>query len=55
MLNPDIRAELEQDQAFLVEALPPLWWGLYKNCIEEGFTNTDALSLVETFIMSQNQ
>ena len=50
MLNPKDEAEMAQGRAFLVENLPPLWWGLYFKCTEEGFTPNQAMDLVKEYI-----
>jgi hypothetical protein len=46
MLDDKKNSEFEQNRSVLVEMLPPLWRGLYLGCINEGFTEEDAMRLV---------
>lgn len=41
---------LEQSFAFVGERLPAIWRLLYSNCIKEGFSETQALEIVKTYI-----
>ncbi len=43
-------AALDQAGALLGDTLPPLWRRLYVGCLSEGFTEQQAMSLVETYI-----
>jgi hypothetical protein len=43
-------SEMEQSGEFLIQNLPPLWWGLYHNCMERGFTSDQAFELVKQYI-----
>jgi hypothetical protein len=52
MLDDKERAEFDQAQATLVETFPPLWRGLYRNCMEVGFSEEEAMELVKTYILS---
>ena len=52
MLDDKTRALLDQARAGLEETFPSLWHGLYSRCVEEGFTEEQALQLVRTYIMS---
>ena len=52
MLDEKMRAQLDQSSALLAEMLPPLWWGLYRACVDEGFTESQALELVKTYLSS---
>lgn len=55
MLDPAKRAEVEQGLAMLVEALPPIWWGLFNGCKEQGFTEAQAMQCLTVFIANQNK
>lgn len=50
MLNPEEIAKLDQAKAYIVEALPPLWYGLYFQCVEQGFSDDQAMQCVLAFI-----
>jgi hypothetical protein len=52
MLNDKMRSELEQNQALMIELWPPLWRQLYEALLEKKFTETQALELVKTYILS---
>ncbi len=52
MLDPKVAAETAQSIAAVSEMFPPMWWGLYKGNLDQGFTESQSLSLVKTFIMS---
>lgn len=52
MLDDKVKAKLDQSSALLAEMLPPLWWGIYKACVDEGFTESQALELVKTYLSS---
>ena len=43
-------AELDQGMQLIVDTFPALWWRLYERSVTEGFTATEALSIVETYI-----
>ncbi len=45
-------AALDQAGALLGDTLPPLWRRLYLGCVGEGFTEQQAMSLVETYIIA---
>jgi hypothetical protein len=47
-----ILSDMEQSGEFLKQNLPPLWWGIYKNCIESGFTEEQSFALVKQYIHS---
>lgn len=55
MIDDKLRAEIEHNKAFIIEVLPNTWWGLYSNCIEEGFSEEQALELIKEYIMSKGQ
>jgi len=50
MIDDKTRAEIDQATAALVEMLPPACWGLYCGNVKEGFTEAQAMRLVETYI-----
>jgi len=52
VLDDKVKAKLDQSSALLAEMLPPLWWGIYKACVDEGFTESQALELVKTYLSS---
>jgi hypothetical protein len=45
-------SEMEQSSEFLIQNLPPLWWGMYQNCLKTGFTEEHAMLLVRQYIHS---
>lgn len=55
MLNPRENAELEQSRALLMENFPPLWWGLFDNCVKQGFTRQEALELIKAYIIMKEK
>lgn len=44
--------EYDEAQTFLVDRFPSLWKGLFRNCVKEGFTETQAMDLVKAYILS---
>lgn len=44
--------ELDQALAQSVDTFPTLWWGIYKNCIKEGFTEEQTMELLKTWIIA---
>ena len=52
MLDPVKRAKLDQDIANTVETFPVLWASMFKRCVKEGLTETQALTMVTAFIKS---
>jgi len=50
MLDPKEVAAFDQGQAFLLEMLPPVLWGLYANSIKVGFTEEQAMRIVLAYI-----
>lgn len=47
-------AAVEQAQSAVADLLPPFWHRLHRNTVTEGFTNSEALELLKTYILSQN-
>ena len=54
MLDPKQIAEWSQAVATLAEICPPMWWGLFKGCKEEGFTDDQAMQLVVAFMKTEH-
>lgn len=50
--NEKLKALSEFDQAATLTAacFPSLWWKMYANCVQEGFSKEQALLLVIEFI-----
>jgi hypothetical protein len=42
--------DMDQSSAFMIDHLPPLWYGLYKKCRTEGFDREQAMELVKVYI-----
>lgn len=55
MLDPKKIAEIDQAAAMLVETLPTMLHGLYKGCLEQGFTEPQAMSIVLKYLGSLAQ
>lgn len=53
MITPRDIANADQAGKFLVDHLPAIYWGLFKNLVKEGFHNREALEIVKTNILSQ--
>ena len=49
-MTPEEQSKFEQGVAMLGDTLPPLWWRLYCNCKEQGFTEEQAMLLLRTHI-----
>jgi len=54
MIDDNKRAEIDQASAWLAECLPPLWWSLFEGCLQAGFTESNAIDLVKTYIVANN-
>ena len=52
-LDPRNKAKFDQESALIADVLPSLWYRIYKNCLEQGFREQEALKLVQTYILSQ--
>jgi len=48
-LMRDIHA-MEQSSTFVIDNFPRLWFGLYRQCMEEGFSETQSMSLVKVYM-----
>jgi len=51
--DPIDLAKVDQESAFLGDFLTKLWYRMFVNLTEHGFTPDQALELVKTYIMSQ--
>ena len=50
MLNAKTVAAMDQARAEIIETLPKLWWGLFDECVKQGFTRQEALFLVIDYV-----
>lgn len=55
MLDPKMRADLDQAQAALVESVPPMLWGLFLEYRRVGFTEAQAMDLVKTQLAAMSR
>ena len=46
------RASIDQGVALNSEYLPIMWRGLHDGCLAQGFTESQALSLVKAYILA---
>jgi hypothetical protein len=53
-MNVKERQQFEQSLAALSEINPSVWWGLYTGNLRMGFTESQALLLVQTYIMANH-
>lgn len=54
MINDCLRAFIDQQNTLTGETLPFLWGSLFRNCLEQGLTAEQALTLVKTFIVANS-
>ena len=54
MLDPGKQARLDQNIAEVTETIPVLWASMFKKCVEEGLSESQALQLVIAFIQSDS-
>ena len=52
MIDPKQAADMEAAYTFLAEVSPPHWRRLYENSLKEGFTETQAFSLLRVYILA---
>ena len=52
MIDPGKQAELDQAYTNLGETLSSLWWAIYHRCVDIGFTEDQAMNLLQAYIMS---
>lgn len=45
----------DQHLAVLRDGLPPLWYAVYRGCIQAGFTTNQAWMLTQVWICSQSK
>jgi hypothetical protein len=50
-LKPHEIAGMDQNNQLIVDTYPAFWWGLYKGCREQGFTDSQAFALVQTWVV----
>ena len=50
MLDDDKRAQWDQNQSTITEVIPPLLRSFYVKLINEGFSETDAFKLTDTYL-----
>ena len=48
--DPKQLNEYEQSIAFITDYFPRVWYSLYINCIQQGFTEVQSLELVKEYI-----
>jgi hypothetical protein len=54
MMDKRDRAEWDQQLAQVRDHLPTVWMALYVGCMQAGFSEQQAFSLVQTWILGQN-
>ncbi|MCL2120008.1 MAG: hypothetical protein FWH27_16445 [Planctomycetaceae bacterium] len=42
--------DMYQSTSFVVDNLPRLWYGLYRQCVKQGFNESQAMELVKVYI-----
>ena len=42
--------DMDQSATFVIDNFPRLWFGLYRQCMEEGFSETQSMSLVKVYM-----
>jgi len=52
VVDPKEQAELDQSMQALTEFIPQVCRGIYLNCVKEGFTEAQALTLAGDYIRS---
>lgn len=51
-MDPKDVAKFDQSTEFITKSFPALWRGLYLNLVESGFSETQAMDLLKTYILS---
>lgn len=54
MTNDESR-RLDQNLAAARDTFPRLWWSLYTGAVNSGFTDSQSMSLVQTWILAQGE
>ena len=49
-VTPEQIADMDQASKAMADTFPTLWWGLFKGCVDKGFTREEALELVKAQI-----
>ena len=52
MMTPEELAKFDQEMKEISKTMPALWWSIYKECFNEGFSSDQAMDLLKTFMMS---
>jgi hypothetical protein len=42
--------DMDQSTSFVIDNFPRLWFGLYRQCIEQGFNKSQSMELVKVYI-----
>lgn len=42
--------ELDQSMAMFADRMPPLWWRMYRNLLNQGFSEIRAFELLKVYI-----
>lgn len=43
-------AEMDQARAEVADVFPKLWWALFDQCVQQGFTRQEALTLLVVYM-----
>ena len=54
-MDPKQRAEFDQNMALMLDFVPTAWWQLYVRLIAEGFTESQAMDLVKTYVTATSK
>ncbi len=49
-----MKADDDQELAGIRDSMPRVWWSLYQGCLQVGFGEKVALSMVQAWILSMN-
>ena len=52
-MEPDKQSDLDQSCADIVDMFCPMWRRMFNLLVEEQFTESESLKLVQTYILSQ--
>ena len=52
MIDPKLRAAFEQSTALIQETIPPLVYGMYKEFIVQGFSDSQAFALAKAYMIT---
>ena len=48
--TPQMIQQFEHGSTVIIDYFPPLWYGIYKKCVEEGFSEQQAMQCVCAYI-----